>query len=163
MIGILVTSILLSIWTEVGSDPPDDISGTDDPNWVGAWWIMFIVGFGLAFICSLPMLAFPKQLPGVAEIRYQEAEERFGAELEETEKPHEKPQEKTGEDMKTNEESREETKEDTEEIKEESEDNFIRNMIQIWKNPIFVTSLMGEVGDTILRVRTRLRKNLRQK
>ena len=80
MIGLFVTSICLSIWTEVGSDPPEDISGTDDPNWVGAWWIMFTVGFGLTIICSLPMFGFPKQLPGVAEIRFQESEDKTEAE-----------------------------------------------------------------------------------
>ena len=77
MIGLFVTSICLSIWTEVGSDPPQDISGTDDPNWVGAWWIMFTVGFGLTLLCSLPMFGFPKQLPGVAEIRYEESGRKF--------------------------------------------------------------------------------------
>ena len=64
MIGLFVTSICLSIWTEVGNNAPEDISGTDDPNWVGAWWIMFTVGFGLTLLCSLPMFGFPKQLPG---------------------------------------------------------------------------------------------------
>ena len=124
MIGLFVTSICLSIWTEVGSDPPEDISGTDDPNWVGAWWIMFTVGFGLTIICSLPMFGFPKQLPGVAEIRFQESEDKTETE-----------ERKSGME-----------KEDV----EESADNFFRNLIQIWTNPIFVTILFAEIGETIL-------------
>ena len=128
MIGLFVTSICLSIWTEVGSDPPEDISGTDDPNWVGAWWIMFTVGFGLTVVCSLPMFGFPKQLPGVAEIRYEEAEDKTEANAEDKKNV----MEKEGEDI------------------EESADNFFRNLIQIWKNPIFVTILFAEIGETIL-------------
>ena len=124
MIGLFVTSICLSIWTEVGSDPPEDISGTDDPNWVGAWWIMFTVGFGLTIICSLPMFGFPKQLPGVAEIRFQESKDKTEAE-----------------DRKSGME---------EEDVEESADNFFRNLFQIWTNPIFVTILFAEIGETIL-------------
>ena len=135
MIGLFVTSICLSIWTEVGSDPPQDISGTDDPNWVGAWWIMFTVGFGLTLLCSLPMFGFPKQLPGVAEIRYAESESKTQ-------------NEKTASSDETA-ASSDETAVSSEEI-EESADNFFRNIIQIWTNPIFVTILIAEVGETIL-------------
>ena len=42
-----------------------------------------------------------------------------------------------------------ENSDESEEI-EESPDNFFRNIIQIWINPIFVTILIAEVGETIL-------------
>ena len=134
MIGLFVTSICLSIWTEVGSDPPEDISGTDDSNWVGAWWIMFTAGFGLTLLCSLPMFGFPKQLPGVAEIRYRESENS---------------QEKASGKTEAEENEDGEDKKEAEEVVE-SADNFFRNMVQIWTNPIFVTILIAEVGETIL-------------
>ena len=36
----------------------------DSPQWVGAWWIGFIISGVLALLVSVPILAFPKQLPG---------------------------------------------------------------------------------------------------
>ena len=128
MVGLFVTSICLLILTEIGSDIPGDISGTDDPNWVGAWWIMFTVGFGLTVICSLPMFGFPKQLPGVAEIQFEESKV--------------KNETYTADDINVLNE--------VTEIYEESADNLFRNQIQIWTNPIFVTILFAEVGETIL-------------
>ncbi len=35
----------------------------DDDDWVGAWWIGFLLCAGLAFIVAIPLLLFPKQLP----------------------------------------------------------------------------------------------------
>ena len=38
--------------------------GPDSPQWVGAWWIGFLMAGVLALCVSVPVLAFPKQLPG---------------------------------------------------------------------------------------------------
>ena len=38
--------------------------GPDSPQWVGAWWIGFLMAGVLALIVSVPILAFPKHLPG---------------------------------------------------------------------------------------------------
>lgn len=37
---------------------------TDSPLWVGAWWIGFL-GTGIAaFLIAIPILGYPRQLPG---------------------------------------------------------------------------------------------------
>ena len=35
-----------------------------DPRWVGAWWIPFLISGAIMFIITLPMLGYPKRLPG---------------------------------------------------------------------------------------------------
>ncbi|KAI5632854.1 organic anion transporter polypeptide (OATP) family domain-containing protein [Phthorimaea operculella] len=37
--------------------------------WIGAWWLGFIFSFILSLIVAIPILAFPHELPGAAEIR----------------------------------------------------------------------------------------------
>jgi hypothetical protein len=45
---------------------PDDLGlSRSSPVWVGAWYIVFIIGFLLALIISIPMTAYPKELPGI--------------------------------------------------------------------------------------------------
>lgn len=41
----------------------------EDSNFIGAWWLGYIVGGSLSILVSLPLLAFPKELPGTPEIR----------------------------------------------------------------------------------------------
>jgi len=36
----------------------------DDPAWVGAWWIPFILSSVLSFILAFFLFLFPKELPG---------------------------------------------------------------------------------------------------
>ena len=36
----------------------------DSPLWVGAWWIGFIVSGAMALLITVPLLGFPKYLPG---------------------------------------------------------------------------------------------------
>ncbi len=36
----------------------------EDPQWVGAWWIGFLFTTIVAFLLALPILGFPKLLPG---------------------------------------------------------------------------------------------------
>ncbi|XP_061168483.1 solute carrier organic anion transporter family member 2B1-like [Saccostrea echinata] len=35
-----------------------------DPRWIGAWWLGFIVFGALAVIVSIPLMCFPKRMPG---------------------------------------------------------------------------------------------------
>ena len=35
-----------------------------DPRWVGAWWIPFLISGVVMFLVTLPMLGYPKRLPG---------------------------------------------------------------------------------------------------
>lgn len=43
------------------SEIPD--CGSDDPSWVGAWWLGFIVGGILTWICSVFLLLYPSKIP----------------------------------------------------------------------------------------------------
>lgn len=38
----------------------------EDPRWVGAWWIGFLVGGVAALLVAIPILGYPRQLPGTA-------------------------------------------------------------------------------------------------
>lgn len=40
-----------------------------DFNFIGAWWLGYVFGGSLALLCSLPLLMFPRELPGTAIIR----------------------------------------------------------------------------------------------
>ena len=41
----------------------------EDANFIGAWWLGYVVGGTLSVLVSLPLLAFPRELPGTPEIR----------------------------------------------------------------------------------------------
>ena len=36
----------------------------ENPLWVGAWWIGFLAGGAATLIIALPILGYPRQLPG---------------------------------------------------------------------------------------------------
>ncbi|GFN81181.1 solute carrier organic anion transporter family member, partial [Plakobranchus ocellatus] len=36
----------------------------NNPKWVGAWWIGFLLSGTFAVLLSFPLLAFPRSLPG---------------------------------------------------------------------------------------------------
>ncbi|UXI21249.1 putative 14-3-3 protein [Sarcoptes scabiei] len=57
--------LLGSICTSIPVQFPFGYSDLDsnDPNWIGAWWLgLFLVGISLA-ISSIPMMLFPRKLP----------------------------------------------------------------------------------------------------
>ncbi|XP_078585751.1 solute carrier organic anion transporter family member 4A1-like [Branchiostoma floridae x Branchiostoma japonicum] len=45
-----------------------------DPRWVGNWWLGFPVLGVLAILVAIPLLAFPKKLPGSEELEEEEEE-----------------------------------------------------------------------------------------
>ncbi|XP_064420624.1 solute carrier organic anion transporter family member 4A1 [Latimeria chalumnae] len=59
--GYLLGGMFLNIYTEIGT--VTDLT-PENPLWVGAWWIGFLVGGAAAFLVSIPILAYPVQLPG---------------------------------------------------------------------------------------------------
>ncbi len=40
----------------------------ENPLWVGAWWIGFLAGGAAALIIAIPILGYPRQLPGTAPV-----------------------------------------------------------------------------------------------
>ncbi|XP_070533589.1 solute carrier organic anion transporter family member 4C1-like [Ptychodera flava] len=61
-VGFLFGAIFLSFW--VDPTVADDVTITpDDPSWVGAWWIGFVIGCVCAWLVAIPVGAFPHELP----------------------------------------------------------------------------------------------------
>ena len=76
-IGYVFGAAQLTVWVDAPGVVPD-IDNTN-PQWVGAWWIgMLACGIG-SILCSLPMFGFPKQFPGVAQIKAQKKSESIEA------------------------------------------------------------------------------------
>ena len=42
----------------------------DSEAWVGAWWLGPLVASGFCFLISIPMLGFPRRLPGTCTVMY---------------------------------------------------------------------------------------------
>ncbi|KAM5245927.1 solute carrier organic anion transporter family member 4A1 [Ctenodactylus gundi] len=59
--GYLIGGAMLNIYTEVGQRTH---LTTESPLWVGAWWIGFLGAGVAAFFTAIPILGYPRQLPG---------------------------------------------------------------------------------------------------
>uniref|UniRef100_A0A7N5KL47 Solute carrier organic anion transporter family member n=1 Tax=Ailuropoda melanoleuca TaxID=9646 RepID=A0A7N5KL47_AILME len=59
--GYLLGGALLNIYTEVGRQTE---LTTESPLWVGAWWVGFLGAGAAAFLIAIPILGYPRQLPG---------------------------------------------------------------------------------------------------
>ncbi|XP_040315791.1 solute carrier organic anion transporter family member 4A1 isoform X1 [Herpailurus yagouaroundi] len=59
--GYLIGGTLLNIYTEVGRQTE---LTTESPLWVGAWWVGFLGAGAAAFLIAIPILGYPRQLPG---------------------------------------------------------------------------------------------------
>ncbi len=62
-IGFLMGAGFLSIYVDPGYKP----AGLDQhsPTWVGAWWVGFVLCGFLALLAGLPLMMFPRELPGI--------------------------------------------------------------------------------------------------
>nr|XP_031289349.1 solute carrier organic anion transporter family member 4A1 isoform X2 [Camelus dromedarius] len=59
--GYLVGGALLNIYTDIGQRTE---LTTESPLWVGAWWVGFLGTGAAAFLTAVPILGYPRQLPG---------------------------------------------------------------------------------------------------
>ncbi|XP_051516494.1 solute carrier organic anion transporter family member 4A1-like [Myxocyprinus asiaticus] len=59
--GYLLGGFFLNIYTEI--DQTTELT-PENPLWVGAWWIGFLAGGAAALLIALPILGYPRQLPG---------------------------------------------------------------------------------------------------
>ncbi|XP_036101756.1 solute carrier organic anion transporter family member 4A1 [Molossus molossus] len=59
--GYLIGGALLNIYTEIGQRTQ---LTTESPLWVGAWWVGFLGTGAAAFLIAVPILGYPRQLPG---------------------------------------------------------------------------------------------------
>ncbi|XP_072290374.1 solute carrier organic anion transporter family member 4A1 [Eucyclogobius newberryi] len=72
-VGYLLGGYFLNIFTEIYTTAE---VAPDNPLWVGAWWIGFLGGGALALLVAIPILGYPRELPGALEtiaIRVSEA------------------------------------------------------------------------------------------
>uniref|UniRef100_A0A1X7UB28 Solute carrier organic anion transporter family member n=1 Tax=Amphimedon queenslandica TaxID=400682 RepID=A0A1X7UB28_AMPQE len=70
--GYLVGSSLLSVYV----DPwVETTLGPEDPAWVGAWWLSFILAGIMCIFLAVPFLMFPRYLPDSAVVRKERAKE----------------------------------------------------------------------------------------
>ncbi|KAK3587445.1 hypothetical protein CHS0354_007936 [Potamilus streckersoni] len=70
---------LLNIYTDIDKVASNSVTITpSDPRWVGAWWIAFIVSGTLMFLIAIPMVAYPKRLPGSAKLQAERKSEACG-------------------------------------------------------------------------------------
>ncbi|XP_067680089.1 solute carrier organic anion transporter family member 3A1-like [Haliotis asinina] len=86
-IGALMTSMLFgpSVALVVGSalsKIPVDLQSTyltpNDPRWIGAWWLGFVVFGGIALLVSIPIFLFPKRLAGAPKYEIPDTETALG-------------------------------------------------------------------------------------
>lgn len=67
-IGFIIGGKLLSIYVDINQ--PDGFNLTpQDPRWIGAWWLGFLIFGILIVLFSFIMLGFPSAMPGARERR----------------------------------------------------------------------------------------------
>ncbi|XP_042106726.1 solute carrier organic anion transporter family member 4C1 [Ovis aries] len=67
-VGYVLGGQLLTLYIDVDLKHSIDIT-EDDPRWLGAWWIGFLISWLLAWSLIIPFSCFPKHLPGTAKIQ----------------------------------------------------------------------------------------------
>ncbi|PIK51388.1 putative solute carrier organic anion transporter family member 4A1 [Apostichopus japonicus] len=77
-IGYLLGGLLLGIYTDVRVDISESGIDQDNPVFIGAWWIGFLLTCALALSLVLPFLAFPKSLPGSKRLEKERVSEAHG-------------------------------------------------------------------------------------
>ncbi|XP_051046816.1 solute carrier organic anion transporter family member 4C1 [Phodopus roborovskii] len=67
-IGYVLGGQLLRMYIDVAMGQSSDVT-EDDPRWLGAWWIGFLLAWLFAWSLIIPFSCFPKYLPGTAKIQ----------------------------------------------------------------------------------------------
>lgn len=67
-IGYVLGGQLLTLYIDIGMGQSIDIT-ENDPRWLGAWWIGFLLIWLFAWSLIIPFSCFPKHLPGTARIQ----------------------------------------------------------------------------------------------
>lgn len=72
-LGFIIGLPILNTWVDL-KQPENSNLSTDDRNWVGAWWIGYLVGAVILLLPALPMLGFPKHFPNAEKVRQKKNE-----------------------------------------------------------------------------------------
>ncbi|XP_036998536.2 solute carrier organic anion transporter family member 4C1 isoform X2 [Artibeus jamaicensis] len=67
-VGYVLGGQLLTFYIDVGLGKSTGIT-EDDPRWLGAWWIGFLMAWFFAWSLIIPFSCFPKHLPGTEKIQ----------------------------------------------------------------------------------------------
>ncbi|ESO83153.1 hypothetical protein LOTGIDRAFT_222876 [Lottia gigantea] len=77
-LGYLVGGELLNIYTDFRAiDTASLTIDKDNPRWVGAWWLGFLISGTMAFLTAIPLGGFPRSLPGSAKYRAERKNEVY--------------------------------------------------------------------------------------
>ncbi|GBP12346.1 Solute carrier organic anion transporter family member 4C1 [Eumeta japonica] len=69
-LGYVLGGQMLHLYTDFLTVEPQTVGISPLSSvWVGAWWVGFVLAAVLCVLVALPMLAFPYELPGAADIR----------------------------------------------------------------------------------------------
>ncbi|TRY98359.1 hypothetical protein DNTS_021786 [Danionella cerebrum] len=61
--GYILSSVVLRLFVDIDKMNSGDINlKNEDPRWVGAWWLGFLIAATLLFLTSLPYLFFPRKM-----------------------------------------------------------------------------------------------------
>ncbi|XP_055870859.1 solute carrier organic anion transporter family member 4A1-like [Biomphalaria glabrata] len=63
-VGYMVGAEFLNYFSEITVDPTIHGLDNNNPKWVGAWWIGFLISGVFGVLLAFPFLAFPAALPG---------------------------------------------------------------------------------------------------
>ncbi|NXM20502.1 SO4C1 protein, partial [Ploceus nigricollis] len=78
-IGYVLGGQLLKVYIDIHIPKRQDTTYTkvdqDDPRWLGAWWIGFLVCFFAIWLLIIPFSCFPRHLPGTAKIQAEKISE----------------------------------------------------------------------------------------
>jgi len=74
--GYVGGAMQLQVWVDFDAMDESEVTvEPSDPQWVGAWWLGILVGGVMGIVCAVPMFGFPKQFPGVAQIKADRVDE----------------------------------------------------------------------------------------
>ncbi|XP_050408141.1 solute carrier organic anion transporter family member 4A1 isoform X2 [Patella vulgata] len=77
-LGYLVGGQFLNIYTDIGSTDLNTLTiDSDNPRWVGAWWIGFLISGTMALCTAIPLSGFPRSLPGSSIYRAERGKEAY--------------------------------------------------------------------------------------
>ncbi|XP_053383119.1 solute carrier organic anion transporter family member 4C1-like isoform X2 [Mercenaria mercenaria] len=77
--GYIIGGQLLEIYVDFDTVPSSDVRiKSDDPRWVGAWWIGFIIASMLFIVAAVPISLFGAELPSAKHVRETRVSEMHG-------------------------------------------------------------------------------------
>ncbi|VDI46100.1 Hypothetical predicted protein [Mytilus galloprovincialis] len=82
--GYIVGGSFLNVFVDVDKLDVANLPLTSsDPQWVGAWWIGFIIAVPAFILVAFPILGYPRRLPGYEELQKQRKSEAYDNDAEE--------------------------------------------------------------------------------